>query len=380
MTGQQNKLQIETKKIKNKKRIIRSDVKKRRKKKALKRLKKKIRAGVLFLITFCVGLLLIVVAYAWFSVSLNVKVKFFDIVVSSHSGLFISLDGVSYFSSVEISKDSVITDLRKTYPNHTNQWASGGLWPASSLGIKNTNSPKFDMYVGKVITIRRKGQRDLNLLNTTLSDESVPNESNVYIAFDIFLKNVSGSPKPDNLYLEDGTTIDFEEDTDEETINEMTNIINSMRFGFVKIASVPLKTDVRTVQNLTCNNKCDAFIYEPNSISHTEASIIGAAQLGITLIDGIYAPTYAVKKEGERLILHNGHEGTGIPLDTQHFALQQTITDFDNPIYQIPNGITKVRIYVWLEGQDVDSLETSSIGADVYISIDLVKDLAGYEY
>lgn len=97
------------------------------------------------------------------------------------------------------------------------------------------------------------------------------------------------------------------------------------------------------------------------------------------MIDGAYSPTYAVIAEGTKLEHVNGQEGSGIPLDTEHFALQNTITTFDNPIFQVPNGITKVRVYVWIEGQDMDSLETYSKGAGIGIYIDLEKDLAGYE-
>ena len=44
-----------------------------------------------------------------------------------------------------------------------------------------------------------------------------------------------------------------------------------------------------------------------------------------------------------------------------------------------PNSITKVRVYVWLEGQDIDSLETRSEGADISIAINLIKDTAGFD-
>jgi hypothetical protein len=48
-------------------------------------------------------------------------------------------------------------------------------------------------------------------------------------------------------------------------------------------------------------------------------------------------------------------------------------------MFKIPNGITKFRAYVWIEGQDIDSLETYSRGADIYVAINLIKDLAGYD-
>ena len=59
----------------------------------------------------------------------------------------------------------------------------------------------------------------------------------------------------------------------------------------------------------------------------------------------------------------------------------ETITedDFNNPLFTVPDGITKARMHVWIEGQDIDSLETDSNGAEFSFSIDFVKDTQGYE-
>ena len=68
-------------------------------------------------------------------------------------------------------------------------------------------------------------------------------------------------------------------------------------------------------------------------------------------------------------------------IDRNHFTVQETLTDdeLNTPIFDIPNGITKARVYVWIEGQDIDSLETNSKGTDVDISVNFVKDTAGWE-
>lgn len=334
----------------------------------------------LFIIIMFTSVLLIVSSYAWLSASLDVKIKFFDLVVSSDSGLFISLDGIDFSDSVEISINSVIRDLTRTYPNHTNQWAAGGLWPVSSNGIRNGNRDKFDIYGGEVSRLKSK-VTNRRFLNTKLLSENKLDSYNKYIAFDLFLKNVSGSPKSDNLYLDEGTYIDFEDNTDDDTMTSMSNVINSMRFGFVRIGSTSSKSDVNTIQNLTCNSNCQMVIFEPHSTSHSPASIEKATEYGVTLLDGVYFPTYAVINEGEFLEHASGHIGTGLPLDTAHFALQKTIkeSDLSKPIFQIPNGITKFRAYVWIEGQDIDSLETNSAGAAISLAINLIKDLAGYE-
>ena len=46
---------------------------------------------------------------------------------------------------------------------------------------------------------------------------------------------------------------------------------------------------------------------------------------------------------------------------------------------QLKAGVTKIRVYIWLEGQDVDSLETHSTGAPIDVVLDFIKDLAGYD-
>jgi hypothetical protein len=63
----------------------------------------------------------------------------------------------------------------------------------------------------------------------------------------------------------------------------------------------------------------------------------------------------------------------------ENFELQQTRFSITEPIFELPDGITKIRVYVWLEGQDIDSVETRSEGADVSIAINLIKDTAGYD-
>lgn len=339
------------------------------------------RAKFIFLIVFLTSVALIFATYAWFSASLNVKIKFFDVKVSTDTGLFISLDGIHFSDSVEISRDSVITSLRQYYPNHTNQWAANGLWSVSSNGIPNSNSGKFAVFEGQMDKYKDKARRGIRYVNTILMPENQAYEWNSYIAFDIFLKNVSGSPKKDNLYIGAGTYIDFDDTADEETIEKMQDIMNTMRIGIVKIGETGLKSDPFTIQNLQCNNECVSFIYEPNGTSHNVESIEAAAEWGINLVDGTYVPTYGVVAEGKYLNHKSGFVNSGVDLDTEHFALQNTLSedDFENPIFQIPNGIVKARVYLWIEGQDIDALEVHSEGAPVYLNLDLEKDLAGYE-
>ncbi|MDD4188124.1 MAG: hypothetical protein PHX04_05165 [Bacilli bacterium] len=334
----------------------------------------------MFFLIFLTAILLMASTYAWLSSSLNVKIQFLKLGVASNSGLYISLDGVDFSESVTISMDSIIMDIKENYPNHTNQW-SYALWPVSSNGIKNTNQDKFSFYTGDLVHTKERNPNGSvkRLLNTFLRTEDSYHPGNLYVAFDIFLKNATGSPNADNLYFSKTTQIDYDEDTDEELKLEMDGILNSIRIGLVKIGSVPLLSDISDIQNVKCNSACEMLIYEPYSKSHSEASIETALNYGVQMLDGIETPTYGIIAEGTRLEHTNGHFGTGLPLNTTYFKLQETVKDFTKPVFKVPNAITKARVYIWIEGQDIDSLETNSKGTDLIVSIDFEKDMAGYE-
>ena len=326
------------------------------------------------LVIFFLGILLIFSAYAWFSTSLNVQIKTFNMIVSRNSGLSISFDAINYDKSIEISEDILINRLKETYPNNLSQWARNGLIPVSSPGIVNRNNYFFEIYQSGGVKYKN---RDLSkgYITTSLSRENQRKSVNSFIAFDLFLKNETGSPINDHLFLAEGTEFLMTSDSNE----EMTGLVNSARIGFVKVASVPHDTPVATIQNLQCNNDCESIIYEPNSTNHSAMSIERAKKFGINLRDGYEFPTFAYKKAGGPFELIDTISGS-VGLDYNYFKEQETIsTDaFDEPLFMIPDGITKMRVYVWLEGQDIDSLETDSDGAEVSISINFIKDTYGY--
>lgn len=328
---------------------------------------------------FALGLLLIMSTYAWFSTSLNVQVKTFNMVVTRNSGLTISLDAINYDSYVDISKVILIDDLKNLYPTNLSQWANNGLTPVSSPGIINPNSYFFDIYASSGVRYKNSKRQEDGFVTTIKVKEDVIREYNSYIAFDLFLRNDTGSPISDNLYLDLGTGIEI--GNDDATSEEISGLINSSRIGFVKVASVPLNTDSTTVQNLQCNNDCKSVIYEPNNKLHTDLSIERALKYGLHLEDGVSFPTYAYKKAGGPFYLKDTISGAA-NLDYEYFQEQETINDdniSDTPLFEIPNGITKVRVYVWLEGQDIDSLETNSEGSDINITINFIKDTRGYD-
>ena len=188
-------------------------------------------------------------------------------------------------------------------------------------------------------------------------------------------QNIAGSPVSDNLYLDYSSSFVMNADASE----EMQGLGNSVRFGIVRIGSVDNDSPANVVQNITCNGQCESIIYEPNSRNHTNLSIERASKYGVTPVNGERFPTYAFRRAGGPIYVKNTVSGSE-NLDLNYFGLQDTITEenLDEPLFQIPDGITKTRVYLWIEGQDIDSLETESEGAELTVSINITKDTLGY--
>ena len=320
------------------------------------------------------GIFLIFSTYAWFSTALNVKIKQFNMVVSRNSGLSISFDAINFDSAVELSRDIIINDLKKTYPNHVNRWSASGLTPVSSPGITDKNNYFFDIYQTGGVRYKSRSHEN-GFIHVSKIKETESASYSRFVAFDVFFKNVTGSPIADNLYFDYGTEVTSQGEISE----EMQGLVNSIRIGIVKVGTLPLDANPRDIQNLKCQGECSAIIYEPNSTNHTNLSKERAEKYGIKLTDGERFPTYASIKEGGPLLV--GDNVSGSPkLDLNYFTIQRTIheEDFGRALFTVPDGITKARIYVWIEGQDIDSLETDSEGSELYINLDFIKDTAGY--
>ena len=64
------------------------------------------------------------------------------------------------------------------------------------------------MYETSGVMYARQDRERLNgFLRTRIAKESAPREYNSYLAFDLFIKNDTGSPESDNLYFQDTTII-----------------------------------------------------------------------------------------------------------------------------------------------------------------------------
>ena len=191
---------------------------------------RKINPTLTKIVIFAFGILLIFSSYAWFSMNMNVKVNMFKLSVERTNDFQISFDGINYDYTIDVSKELLLEELSKTYPNHNSQWNANGFIPVSANGVRNSNDPRLAFFESAGVLYKKK-KTDDGFLYTTPSREDKVREYNSYIAFDVFIKNKTGSPTPDNIFFNNDTSIVTLEDLSE----EMMGLVNSFRVAIVKI-------------------------------------------------------------------------------------------------------------------------------------------------
>ncbi len=324
---------------------------------------------ILFLILIT-GVILVYSTYAWFSSSLNVQIYGFNVRVDHDSDLAISLDGSDWQQSINITQNTLVNELSKVYPNHTNRW-SEYMSTVSSIGLLDQGY-KFSMFENKRPLTKKGGLANNNYIYPKLTEENKPELNSTYFAFDIFIRNNTNSPYSDNLYIRNEKKLFVPESEDD------LFILNSLRFGMVYVGTVGKNAPLNEIQNMDClSNGCKQFIYEP-STTHTDGTVELLKTRKIEITNDMEVPTYAVYHEGDKINLWSGVHNSRVQFDENIFAYQNTITNLEQPIFELPSGISKYRIYLWVEGSDIDVIKTESPGYRLIFGIDFEKDTAGY--
>ena len=209
------------------------------------------------------------------------------------------------------------------------------------------------MFKGEIIS----SSTGTNILKAERSTETHSTTSGDFIAFDLFFQVTEDTP----VYLTSASKVIKVGD------GESKGIENAARVAFVEQGNAAAGTAVGTVQGLKADGKKSAIIWEPNIDVHKPAAVVAAlSTYGIT-----------TSEAGAARINYNGvkapiPEEANIPLksaDTNYFSavtpaltsVAAGIPDTDYlQLFTLKAGTTKVRIYMWVEGQDVDCENNAS--------------------
>ncbi|MDD3453242.1 MAG: hypothetical protein PHN42_03075 [Bacilli bacterium] len=328
---------------------------------------RKKRRVLLSLLTIAlVGVVLSTSTYAWFTANKTVTVSDINVNVAASNGIQVSVDGINW--KTVISNDD-ITNAATTYPAATNQLpsVSNSLTPVSTVGTIDTTSGFLEMFSG---AIDSNAGGDYILTATRSTETNGTGGS--FIAFDLFMQVTEST----NVYLTSNSNV--------VASGTSTGIENAARMAFVLQNTTAVGSPVATIQGLKATTGTEnVVLWELNNDTHTAAAVSNASSnYALTTLAGsgnTPLAYYGVKSEITKAndVLLNSHSATYFDLVTPDIST--ALTGIPTTAYQsaftLPAGITKVRVYMWLEGQDVDC-ENNASGGSVTFSAQFSSNTA----
>ncbi|MDD4187616.1 MAG: DUF5011 domain-containing protein [Bacilli bacterium] len=386
----------------------------------MKKLEIKLTRRVKLMLTSFSILSLIVIAatYAWYISLREVYITSFDLKIDTNLNLLLSLDGKNWDNVVFID-EFTYNDPSNVYEGNTNAWSPVGLIPMSTDGTVDINSSRLKIYQKVGINTTAGGYR---LLAQRVNNTGA-NERYGYIAFDLFIKNFSNKNYTQELnflteeaiYLGVNSIAKIAEDGGVPG----KGIENSVRVAFAQIGRVIGSTNNQDkITSISCNNVngkpsiisgitglCEnAVIWEPNDLKHVEGALkwynesclkrVGSnidipssyGRSCSAIKDGVYYPSYVIHKnitELDNVDIYDGAKFNGYLGSSSYLKEITYFTDTQknlpgllrSPIFTLaPNSITKFRVYVYIEGQDIDNYEYAQDGKRISIEFGFTKD------
>lgn len=340
-----------------------------------KKKNKKRKLGSLLLLLFLTVVMLATSTYAWFTANKTVTVSDINVYVATSSGLQISTNATDWKTLIlndDITAGYTLQDGGNTLDDK-NQFP-GELSPVSTVGTANAGL--LNMYKGTVAADMADGGK---FKLTATKETEVKGITGAFIAFDIFLK----TEKAENLYLQNGSGV---------TVTN-TRADNGLQYAS-RMAFVIEGTTTATDKPYNMANKFEASdikILEPNYDGHT-ANGITNGQLYYTQYGDMSGLTVGknnakVAYDGVKDVITDGIAlaQTNATNNAEKFQRVTTIelkddfskaaeTESNKLLYSsFPAGVTKMRVYLWIEGQDIDC-ENNASGSYLTFNISFTQN------
>ena len=373
--------------------------------------KRKSEMNAMFFIILLALVMFIISTYAWFSTQKNVSITNLTGTVEVAEGLEISLDADKWSNGLVLgTEDGQLSIIDDAYSGHHNLSPSEML-PVSTLGLVSGSQTDLKMLRGKI-----ENSKELSEIKSMVETDTTPSSSTYpgYFAFDIFLKNNSKTDNDDELQLNYDSLLEILE-----ADKSATGLQNTARVAFAlyngtadvmaEQAEVLKQTAGIGVGSSPVSIK-NVAIWEPNSNDHVSYIVQNNNKITWSSADATkYAtkqldngskgfdvntqmPTYGLKDSSIGSSISDIYKWDGSESNIQKQNTLQTTkkSDSDYTIkegvqnlvsttdgtskFTIPaNKICRIRIYLWLEGQDVDCINYASHGGGVKVNIGLVK-------
>ena len=317
----------------------------------------------LFMMLILTGMLLLSSTYAWFSASREVALEGISAKVVAAEGLQISLDGEAWSSKITLNQANLAAATQNKY-----QWPTA-LNPVSTTG--EVTGGALNLFAGDI-------SGDGTTLNNAAkeSDLATGGAGGKYIAFDLYFKNSSSKEDGDILQLNTGTSVAINEANGKKG----TGLENCIRSAVVLYSTkAGLTDDGATIRGLAAGTP-SVCIWEPNYNQH-----IAEVVKNDTRVEGnsnSEVATYGIKAVGDGSVAGVNLLEANTNMDEQKTlrtaASVGTVTDMaalgtETKLTLAQNSIMKARVYIWIEGQDVDCIDTASTGKQIDINLGFTK-------
>lgn len=330
--------------------------------------KRRKRLFLLLLLLLITGVMLGTATFAWFTANKTVSVNDIQVNVAAQNGIQISVDGTSWKSIVQTSD---ILGATTKYAAAVNQIPSSAnsLAPVSTVGNIDSNG-RMEMYLGEV----KSNATGDYIISATKSEEVAGATTGAFIAFDLFFKVDANTP----IYFTPNTRVVASDAND-------TGIKNATRMAFVILGNTTSGDSLANIQALNAGTSAVKYIYEPNYDVHTAAAVnhandtygITTTTTGGSLLpySGVKAPIAESAAIPEKVAGNTTHAASYSDYFGAVTVDYSTVAGFSSNFagFTLNAGITKVRVYMWIEGQDVDC-ENSASGGNITYGLQLTTE------
>lgn len=340
-------------------------------KKGKKQEKKKKKIRTLILLLFLTIIMFGTSTYAWFTANKVVTINSLDVHVEAGGGIQISTDAANW--------KSVITnaDIMNGYSYNDGEVVAVNQVPeevtAVSTNAQANANGKLNMYSSIIDNDATTGNYTIKtVLETDKGDSENPGKAGTtgkYIVFDIFLRLDSQQ----TVYLTPDSNVTLKVATDEDR-----GLKNAARVAFVNLGHAASSTAAATLADM--NTPSGTILWEPNFDTHTATVVNSVApdysiSLTSTGTDLYAAVPYrgvntAITTAQDLKKTVNGQITTGTEAMTVQLQTKATNNEYKTFVSDMAEGVTKYRVYMWIEGQDIDC-ENNATGSDISYKIQL---------
>ncbi|MDY6060459.1 MAG: hypothetical protein SPI54_00965 [Oscillospiraceae bacterium] len=268
--------------------------------------------------------------FAWFSMSKQATVDSMDLTVSSPEGIQISANASAWTANLTIDEifntDDTTTSRYDAYEGNTNLYPTDLVPVSSAFEYANSATGVVDFYKATL--------NDTGFANVSLVSQTAGNADNAgLISFDLFFK------------VAQQTTVYF--GTSEFVDNSSSDVLTALRVGFTPLGNLAIGSTAAEAQALKAFTRGTGnIVYEVDSMKRSA----DATSLGQTTgrLDTKYLAGTGASGQTTNGILDNSFT---------HATAAKLVRDTDAASvksFTLNAGVTKMRVFLWVEGNDVD--------------------------